>query len=325
MVALRSTFDKARSYGDTLPEQGVDLASNDPVYDTAPKPDLLQTIQRQVAAPQDAGTQPTASEQQVQAKQQLQDLVSRAPSGVGPALSKGTSVDGAMTRAGDAQKLATNFAVQAGDLAKKAGVNQLPSGPSGGSSLTGTALKQGVGLVVAAGATALAGPAAGAGVAAASFAIDAVKLAATGRGWGQDQGSSNFTASSSSKKGDTPGYNAASSVSATPVTMQAQQPSANADSFMSKMSRIPGEKSPVDLGRVETTGSDLSGFDKAPKLNLQDTVAAKAITGMTVNAREVVASNGVDPKLKGLDKGPDFEIPALKIKAAPMPQGFASI
>lgn len=321
MSALRSTFQE-KAFGDAFPEEGVDLASNDPVYESTLKPDLLQTIQRQVAAPQDAGTQPSASEQQAQAKQQLQDLVSKAPSGIGSALSKGSSVEGAMTRAGDAQKLATNFAVQAGDLAKKAGVNQLPSS---GPSLTGAAVKQGVGLVVAAGVTALAGPAAGAGVAAASFTIDAVKLAATGRGWGQDQGASSFTSPSSSKKGDTPGYSSASSVSATPVTMQAQQPSANADSFMAKMSRVPGEKSPVDLGRVETTGADLNGFDKAPKLNLQDTVAAKAITGMTINAREVVASNGVDPKLKGLDKGPDFEIPALKIKAAPMPQGFASI
>ena len=322
MVALRSTFDKARSYGDVFPEEGVDLASNDPVFDTAPKPDLLQTIQRQVVAPQDAGTQPSASQQQSQAKQQLQDLVSKAPSGVGPALSKGSSVDGAMTRAADAQKLATNYAAQAGDLAKKAGVNELPSG---GSSLASGALKQGIGLAVAAGATAIAGPAAGAGVAAASFAIDAVKLAATGRGWGQDQGASSFTSPSSSKKGDTLGYSSASSVSATPVTMQPQQPSANADSFMAKMSNIPGEKSPVDFGRVETTGADLNGFEKGPKLNLQDTVAAKAITGMTINAREVVASNGVDPKAKGLDKGPDFEIPALKIKAAPMPQGFATV
>lgn len=320
MSALRSTFQE-RAFGDAFPEEGVDLAANDPVFDSTLKPDLLQTIQRQVVAPQEPGTQPSASEQQAQAKQQLQDLVSKAPSGIGSALSKGSSVEGAMTRAGDAQKLATNFAVQAGDLAKKAGVNQLPSN---GPSLTGAAVKQGIGLAVAAGATALAGPAAGAGVAAASFAIDAVKLAATGRGWGQDQGASSFTSPSSSKKGDTPGYSSASSVSATPVTMQGQ-PSANADSFMAKMSRIPGEKSPVDLGRVETTGSDLSGFDKAPKLNLQDTVAARAITGMTINAREVVASNGVDPKAKGLDKGPEFDIPALKMKTAPMPQGFASI
>lgn len=285
-------------------DAGLD-AANDPSMGMSVKPDLLQTIQRQVADPgQDAANQPSVTATQVKAAQQYQDLTSKGPGGMGGALSAGSSVQAGNARQESAQKAATNLATEAAKLQKIASGADQPqakqeAGPGG--KMAGMAMGQGLNMAAAAGATVIAGPAAGAAVAAAGVAYDVVKAFS-----GQSDGPSYFA--SKDAKGQTMGYGASGSSAAQPESAPAQNASSN--SFNRFMSRLPGDRAPVDGGSIETASDGLRGIEKAPKLDMKPlelTPAAKALAGVFRNGREAAGESPSADK-----DGLDFKPMALK-------------
>lgn len=300
-------------------DSGLD-AANDPSMGASVKPDLLQTVQRQVADPgQDAANQPSFTATQAKAAQQYQDLTSKGPGGMGGALSAGSSAQAGGARQESAQKAATKLASEAAKLQKVAAGADQPqakqdAGPGG--KVAGVAIGQGLNMALAAGATVVAGPAVGAAVATAGLAYDVAKVFS-----GQSDGPSYFASKDS--KGQTVGYGASSSSS--PQTESAPGQNSTSNNFNRFMSRVPGERT-IDGGSIETASDGLRGIEKAPKLDmkpLETTPAAKALAGIFRNGRDAAGgSEGPSADKEGLDFKPMEMKPNPGVFQAAAPKPF---
>ncbi|QQG36350.1 MAG: hypothetical protein HYS17_00730 [Micavibrio aeruginosavorus] len=299
-------------------DSGLD-AANDPSMGATVKPDLLQTIQRQVVDPgQDAANQPSFTATQAKAAQQYQDLTSKGPGGMGGALSAGSSMQAGAARQESAQKAATKLAGEATKLQKIAtGADQPQAKPEAGpgGKMAGVAIGQGLNMMAAAGATVIAGPAAGAAVATAGMAYDVVKAFS-----GQSDGPSYFASKDS--KGQTMGYG--SSSSSAPQAEAAPAQNSVGNGFNRFMSRMPGERS-IDNGSIETASDGLRGIEKAPKLDmkpLEMTPAAKALAGIFRNGREAAGGEGPNADKERLDFKPMDMKPNPGVFQAAAPKPF---
>ena len=307
MSALSSTFAMEARGSDAFidAEAGLDSTISNPLYNTKPVIDPMQTI-RQVAQPhQDSANQPNMSAEQAKAMQQREQLTSKGPGGVGSALGAGDK--GGAARQETAQKEATKLATEVAKLDKKIAGGDQPQATAT-NSFARAAAGQAVPALAAVGATMVAGPVAGAAVAVASTAYDVAAVFS-----GRSGGGSSFKSSA-----DSTGY-VASAAPAQPAAQAAPVSTA----FMQGMMNIPGERK-IGGGDIENVTAGLNGITKAPPLEM--TPAAVAIAGIYKNGADARRSNGESPEADKDDKL-DFKPAALKpgnpgVFVPPKPMAF---
>lgn len=295
MAALSSTFGMNAKGSDPLKdlEADIDPAANDPTY-VRPQIDLMQAAVRQVAQPQqESSNQPSA--EVAKAMQQREQLTSKAPGGMGAALSDGSSAKAGAERQKTAQQKATHVATEVAKLDKKIAGGE-PAQPSLGNKFAGAAMGQVMNMGVAAGATMAAGPAAGAAVMAIGAVYDVAAVFS-----GRSGGGSSFKSSA-----DPQSWGYVSQASAQPsVTM----------SFAQNMMNIPGQRR-IDPAGVNLVSEALKDITTAPKLEYSP--AFVQIAGAFKNGgkireeqRDSTYDKDTDLDIKSVKPNPGVLVPQL--------------
>lgn len=323
MVALMSEY-KVPAAGETdsgKPDVQSEGASTD--FDTAtPTTNSLLMSSFAKAAPPPADSSQPVPIQSSQAQRDLNKVLNSPSSATQMnALGKGESAERVAGRAATYNQLSQNTTAKVKDLQTKAASADTSQSQSAGK---GFMARQAFGLA-AVGIAGVIGGAPAAQLTAIATAIPdaAAAVSIIGRGFGQDKGASYFA--STNKKGESIGYGASSSVSALASAQPAM--SSQTDRFIANLTRIPGGGI-VDPPRAALTSDALNGFEKGPKVKLEDTPTFMALAGMRANVQMAASSIGLNSKALGIDKDPaaqhEMKMPIL-IAAGPSIKTFASV